>query len=120
MDILKEFEYLSQREQLLEKLKSKYEWVQKKSRGGANDYFVKQWNEFFDNINEFFNAEDDYMLELKRMSKTSLKLCSSIVNNSCRDIQTSSRPYSPLNRKAKEAFRDDWNLKQRVKWMDHY
>jgi len=120
MDILKEFEYLSQREQLLEKLKSKYEWVQKKSREGANDYFVKQWNEFFDNINEFFNAEDDYMLELKRTSKTNSKLSSPNLNKCSRDNQTSSRPYSPLNRKAKEAYRDDWNLQQRTKWMDHY
>ncbi len=120
MDILMEFEYLSQREQLLEKLKSKYEWVQKKSKEGAKDYFVKQWNEFFDNINDFFIAEDEYIIELKRTSKGNSKRSTSIENTVQKNYITPSRPYNPLNRKAKEAFRDDWNLQQRTKWMDHY
>ena len=120
MDILIEMEYLSQKEKLLEKLRSKYQWVQKRTREGAKDYFVNQWNEFFETINDFFDAEDSYLNELKRMAVIKSKVSHSTTHNYHINDNETSRPYNPLNRKAKEAFRDDWNLKQQIKWMDQY
>jgi hypothetical protein len=120
MDILIEMEYLSQKERLLEKLRSKYDWVQKKTREGAKDYFVNQWNEFFETINDFFDAEESYQNELRRMTTIKNKVNPPVSQFNILEEQHPTRPYNPLNRKAKEAFRDDWNLKQQIKWMDHY
>lgn len=120
MDILIEMEYQSRKERLLEKLRSKYQWVQKKTREGAEGYFVEQWNEFFEAFNNYFDAEDSYHQELRRTAAIKSKVSPSIPQINKTDDLHPCRPYNPLNRKAKEAFRDDWNLKQRVKWMDHF
>jgi hypothetical protein len=113
-------EYLSQKERLLEKLSSKYQWVQKKTREGAKDYFIDQWNEFFGTINDFFDAEESFHNELRRTASIKSKVNPRIAEFDRFEDLHPARPYNPLNRKAKEAFRDDWNLKQRIKWMDHY
>lgn len=120
MDVLKEFEFLSHQELLMERLKEKYNWVQKRSKEGAKDYFIKQWNEFFEIINDFFIAQDEYVSELKRSAAFSSRREPPKHSWDKSETRTNHRPYNPLNRKAKEAFRDDWNLQQRTKWMDHY
>jgi hypothetical protein len=120
MDILIEMEYQSRKERLLEKLRSKYQWVQKKTREGAEGYFVEQWNEFFEAFNNYFDAEDSYHQELSRTATISKKVRHPNHQVDKEEGTLLSRPYSPMNRKAKEAFRDDWNLKQRIKWMDHF
>jgi hypothetical protein len=120
MDVLIEMEFISRKERVLEMLRSKYQWVQKRTREGAKDYFVEQWNEFFEAFNNYFDSEESFHNELRRMASIKKKVSPSIPQiNNMEDVH-SSRPYNPLNRKAKEAFRDDWNLKQQIKWMDHY
>lgn len=120
MDILKEFEFLSSQELLLERLKQKYDWVQKRSKEGAKDYFVTQWNEFFEIVNDHFTAQDEYITELKRNAAISSRNKPLNHSREQRETSTRHRPYNPLDRNAKEAFRNDWNLKQQIKWEDHY